>query len=151
MDLIFTTTTVYSPLSRTTRVSRYQKKHSPAHTYPDHQSSFISFFHLLWSIASPPFNFTCLIVRMSLCNAGQFLTRITGTASTARCGLFLHVSWCRLGEMHLQLYISGNSGALWGNPLKPLNLLPSNLNIDVFAAHKRPLIKIMLQHKPEYL
>jgi len=28
-------------LSRTTWVSRYQKKYSPTHTYPDHQSSFI--------------------------------------------------------------------------------------------------------------
>ena len=42
----------YGPLSGTTRVSRYQKKHSPTHTYPDHQPSFISFFHLLRSIAS---------------------------------------------------------------------------------------------------
>ena len=29
----------YGPLSRTTRVSQYQKKHSPTHTYPDHQPS----------------------------------------------------------------------------------------------------------------
>jgi len=44
-----TTTTMpfYSPLSGTTRVSRYQKKHSPIHTYPDHQSSLICFLHLL--------------------------------------------------------------------------------------------------------
>jgi len=45
----------YGPLSRTTRVSRYQKKHSPTH-HPDHQPSFISFFHLLRSIASSLFN-----------------------------------------------------------------------------------------------
>jgi len=38
-------------LSRTTRVSWYQKVHSPTHTYPDHHPSFISFLHLLWSIA----------------------------------------------------------------------------------------------------
>jgi len=43
-------------LSGATRVSRYEKKHSPTHTYPDHQPSFISFFHLLWSIASSLFN-----------------------------------------------------------------------------------------------
>jgi len=35
----------YGPLSGTTRVSRYQKKHSPTH-HPDHHTSFISFFHL---------------------------------------------------------------------------------------------------------
>jgi len=46
----------YCPLSGTTRVSQYQKKHSPTHTYPDHQSSFICFLHLLWSIASSLFN-----------------------------------------------------------------------------------------------
>jgi len=40
----------------TTRVSWYQKKHSPTHTYPDHQPSFISFLHRLHSIASSLFN-----------------------------------------------------------------------------------------------
>ena len=39
------------PLSGTTRVSRYQKKHSPTH-HPDHHPIFISFFHLPRSIAS---------------------------------------------------------------------------------------------------
>jgi len=32
-------------LSRTTRVSRYQKKHSPTHTYHGHQSSLICCIH----------------------------------------------------------------------------------------------------------
>jgi len=41
----------YGPLSRTTRVSRYQKKHSPNH-HPDHHPVFISLFHLPRSIAS---------------------------------------------------------------------------------------------------
>ena len=41
----------YGPLSGTTRVSRYQKKHSPTH-HPDHHPIFISFFHLPRSIAS---------------------------------------------------------------------------------------------------
>jgi len=41
----------YGPLSGTTRVSRYQKKHSPTQ-HPDHHAIFISFFHLPWSIAS---------------------------------------------------------------------------------------------------
>jgi len=39
-----------SPLSWTTRVGRYQKKHLPIHTRPDHQTSFINFLHL-WFIA----------------------------------------------------------------------------------------------------
>jgi len=46
----------YGPLSGTTEVSQYQKKHSPTCTYPDHQLSFISFLHLLRSIASSLFN-----------------------------------------------------------------------------------------------
>ena len=43
-------------LSGTTRVSQYQKKHSPTHTYHDHQSSLICFLHLIRSMASPLFN-----------------------------------------------------------------------------------------------
>jgi len=44
----------YGPLSGTTQVSRYQKKHSPTH-HPDHYPIFISFFHLPRSIASSLF------------------------------------------------------------------------------------------------
>ena len=42
--------------SGATRVGRYQKKHSPTHTHPDHQTSFINFLHLLRSIASSVFS-----------------------------------------------------------------------------------------------
>jgi len=42
-------------LSGTTRVSRYQKKHSPTHTYCG-QSSLICFLHLLRSMASSLLN-----------------------------------------------------------------------------------------------
>ena len=42
------------PLSGTTRVSPYQKKHSPTH-HPDHHPIFISFSHLPQSIASSLF------------------------------------------------------------------------------------------------
>jgi len=44
----------YSPLSGTTRMSQYQKKHSPTH-HPNHHPIFISFFHLPRSIASSLF------------------------------------------------------------------------------------------------
>ena len=37
--------------SGTTRVGRYQKKHSPTHTHPDHRTSFIIFLHLQRSMA----------------------------------------------------------------------------------------------------
>ena len=43
-----------------TRVSRYQKKHSPTHTDRGHQSSLICILHLLWSIASSLFNLRAL-------------------------------------------------------------------------------------------
>jgi len=42
--------------SGTTRVGRYQKKHSSKHTHPDHWISFIKFLHLLRSIASSLFS-----------------------------------------------------------------------------------------------
>ena len=44
----------YGPFSGTTRVSRYQKKHSPTH-HTDRHPIFISFFHLLRPIASSLF------------------------------------------------------------------------------------------------
>jgi len=44
----------YGPLSGTTRVRWYQKKHSLTH-HPDHHPIFISFFHLPRSIASSLF------------------------------------------------------------------------------------------------
>jgi len=43
-------------LSRTIWVSRYQKKHSPTHTFCGHQSSLICFFHLLPSVLFSLFN-----------------------------------------------------------------------------------------------
>jgi len=50
----------HGPLSGTTRVGRYQKKHSPTHTHPVRQTSFINFLHLLRSIASSLFNLRTL-------------------------------------------------------------------------------------------
>jgi len=44
----------YGRLSGTTRVSRYQQKHSPTH-HPDRRPIFISFFHLPRSTASSLF------------------------------------------------------------------------------------------------
>ena len=43
-------------LSGTTRMSQYQKKHSPTPTYRGHQPSLICFIHLLQSMASSLFN-----------------------------------------------------------------------------------------------
>ena len=41
--------------SGTTWVGRYQKKHPPTHTHPDHRTSFIVFLHLQRSMASTLF------------------------------------------------------------------------------------------------
>jgi len=69
-------------LSGTTRVSRYQKKHSPTHTYCGHQSSLICLLHLLRSMASSLLengtvvecNFFCYAVsRFVLCHCVIFL------------------------------------------------------------------------------
>ena len=43
------------PWFGTTRVGRYQKKHSPTHTHPDHRTSFIIFLLLQRSMASSLF------------------------------------------------------------------------------------------------
>jgi len=54
----------YGPLSRTTRVRWYQKKHSPTH-HPDHHPIFISFFHLPRTIFHSkilPVQITCLAI-----------------------------------------------------------------------------------------
>ena len=56
----------HNHLSGTTQVGQYQKKHSPTHTHPDHQTSFINFLHLLRSIASSLFNLTVLFRNLSL-------------------------------------------------------------------------------------
>ena len=48
------TNTTTTPLSGTTWISRYQKKHSPTH-HPDQHPVFIRFFHLPRSIASSLF------------------------------------------------------------------------------------------------
>jgi len=46
----------YGPLCGTTQVSQYEKKHLSTHTYPDQQSFFNRFLHLLWSTASSLFS-----------------------------------------------------------------------------------------------
>ena len=54
--LIALTLPCLTALATTTRDSRYEKKHSPIHTYCGHQSSLICFIHLLRSMASSMFN-----------------------------------------------------------------------------------------------
>jgi len=46
-------------LCGTTRVSQYQKKLSPTHTYCGHQLSLICFIHLMWSMFLRSFSAIC--------------------------------------------------------------------------------------------
>jgi len=62
--LYCTHTHTHGPWFGPTLVGRYQKKHSPTHTYPDHRTSFINFLHLLWFVACSLFVETCF--RLSL-------------------------------------------------------------------------------------
>jgi len=62
-------------------VSRHQKTHSPTHTCPDHQPSFISFLCLLRSIASSLFNlraWQCITFHRKQCHitAGKSISWI---------------------------------------------------------------------------
>ena len=101
----------YGPLSGTTRVSRYQKKHSPTH-HPDHHPVFISFFHLPWSIASSLFK---LCAWQSFCTTSlhviclkrgandlymlQLIHRIDSCLIRIQLGLAL---WCQLTQIVLK-------------------------------------------------
>jgi len=74
----------YGPLSGTTSVSWYQKKHSPTH-HPDHHPVFISFFHLPRSIASSLFK---LRAWQSLHN--PFLYPLSSTSWSGALHLIFH-------------------------------------------------------------
>jgi len=68
--------TALRTLSRTTRVSWYQKKHSPSHTYHGHQSSLICFINLLTIYGILPVQSTCL---MTVFLADRTIGRAFGT------------------------------------------------------------------------
>ena len=77
------TQSFYGPLSGTTRVSRYQKKHSPTQ-HPDHHPIFISFFHLLRSVASSLFKL----------RAWQSF-RTTSLETRQNCGWIILITQCQ--------------------------------------------------------
>ena len=61
--------------SGTTRVGRYQKKHSPAHTHPGQRTSFITFLHLQQSTACDELRCT-LLCRASVGTLCTLYTRL---------------------------------------------------------------------------
>jgi len=74
------------PLSRTTQVGRYQKKHSPTHTHADHQTSFIKFLHFLRSIASSVFNL-CAWQSFSTTSLQVLFSLPLGLGPSASCSI----------------------------------------------------------------
>jgi len=85
------------PLSGTTWVSWYQKKHSPVHTHLDHQPSFIHFLRLLWSIESSLFNLL----------AWQFFS-ITFLQVLSVCGPLLHTPCILMPKHFLRIIVFVN-------------------------------------------
>ena len=61
--------------SGTTRVGRYQQKHSPAHTHPGQRTSFITFLHLQQSTACDELRCT-LLCRASVGTLCTLYTRL---------------------------------------------------------------------------
>jgi len=113
----------YGPLSGTTRVGRYQKKHSPTH-HPDHQPIFISFFHLPRSITSSLFKCLLFITvkirwRLSAVNCCTYCWHIL--PFTVVTELFS----CRLNNCPNinKMYTAFNSGLLSSAAIEQLFLL----------------------------
>ena len=96
----------YGPLSRTTRrtrVSRYQKKHSPTH-HPEHHPIFIIFFHLLRSIASSLFN-TCLTIFLhNLSPSPLWSTSWSGASYSIHFFIQSMSSFCNTCPHHRNLF-----------------------------------------------
>jgi len=98
-------------LSWIPRVDQYQKKHSPTHTHPVRQASFIHFLRLLRSIASSLFNF----------RASQYFSTISvqvlfTSMPHVLCNLPLIMN-------DTSLFISNGTGCL--NLFRPVRILAS--------------------------
>ena len=83
--------------SGTTRVGRYQKKHLPTHTHPDHRASFIIFLHLL------------LILQLKKIKIGEYLAKkVTGKQVVVSCPL-CPIEW----HQHQWPWMTLNVNRLW--------------------------------------
>jgi len=86
-------------LSGTTQVSQNQKKHSSTHTYHGHQSSLICFLHLLQSMASSVFKFTCLTVFFHNLSSGFLWSPLRLAPSTSH-SIHFSPNHCLLFAVH---------------------------------------------------
>ena len=89
-------------LSGTTRVRRYQNKHSPTHTYRGHQSSLICFLHLIRSMASL-FNL-CAWQSFSAISLQVFFGLLHGLAPSTSYCIYFFSNHCLLFVAHGQTH-----------------------------------------------
>ena len=123
-------------MSGTTRLNRYQKKHSPTHTYHGHQSFLICFIHQLRSMASSLFNLTHLTIFFhNLCPSVLWSTSWPGTLD-----FILHtflrpiiVFFLQHGPYHCNLFRCSTE-IMPSNPSLSLNPLLGILSCS-FTAH----------------
>jgi len=109
-------------LSGTTRVSQYNKKHSPTHTYYGHQSSLICFLHLLDSMASSLFNLPAW-QSFSTISVQFFFGLLLGLApSTSYSIHFFTQSLSSFCPYHHNLFCCSSEN-MSSNPSLPLNSL----------------------------
>jgi len=111
--------------SGTTRVGRYQKKHSPTHTHLDHQTSFINFLHLPRSILCV--QFTCLTVLFDNLSPGLLLGLGPSTSYSMHFFIQSSSSFRRRGPYHCSVFCC-NTNAVSSIPSLSLSSLLGNLS-----------------------
>jgi len=125
-------------LSRTTRVSWYQKKHSPTHTYRGHQSSLICFIHLIRFMAFSLFNpHACQ--SFSTISVQVFFGLPIGLAPSTSYSIHFFTqslsSFCNTCPYHHNLFCCNSSTAIMSsNPSLSLNPLLGILSCS-FTPH----------------
>jgi len=126
-------------LSGTTRVSRYQKKHSTTHTYCGHKACLICFLHLLQSNDIVPIQSTCLIVLLHNLSAGfLWSTSWPGTFHFILIHFFIQLlsSFCNTCLYHHNLFCCGIE-IMSSHPSLSINFLLGTLYVYVcVCVHK---------------
>ena len=135
--------------SRTIQVSWYKNKHSPTHTYPDHQPSIISILHLLPSITSSRFN---LCACQSFCTTslwvllGEPLGLEPSTAYSIHFLILSLSSFCNICPYHQNLFCCSTKIMLSNPSLSLISLiswLVGRLGFnDTFGTEKAILLEI---------
>ena len=120
-------------LSGTTRVSRYEKKHSPTHTYHGHRSFLICFLHLLKSMASSLFSLRAWQSFSTICLqvfSGLPLGLAPSTSYYIHFFTQLLSSFCSTCPYHHNLFC-GSTEIMSSNPSLSLNPLLGILSCSI--------------------